>query len=136
MGVAIPRRTSELSRAVDFKAEILDALGSLDDISVMYNMALLGTYIRPERTRGGIIRPDENIHEDLYQGKVGLVLKLGPMAFQDDDVTKFYGQKAEPGEWVVYRVGDAWSLTVRGIACRLVADSQIKMKLSDPEAVL
>lgn len=132
MGVVIPRRAMEMARATNFKDELLSKVGDLSDIDVMHNMVLVAIYIRPERTSGGIIRPDENIQEDLYQSKIGLVLKLGPNAFVDDATTSFYGQKVDVGDWVAYRVGDAWSLTVRDVACRLVGDSQIKLKLKEP----
>ena len=102
----------------------------------MFNMVLLATYIRPNVTPGGIIRPDTNVEEDVWQGKVGLVLKLGPNAFVDDDDARFYGQKVELNEWCVYKVGDAWSVTIGNWPCRLVRDSSIKMKVKDPNMVL
>ena len=73
--------------------------------------------------------------EDEWQGKVGLVLKLGPNAFVDDEDDSFYGQKVDPGEWVVFKVGDAWSLNINGYPCRLVRDSSIKLKVADPNIV-
>lgn len=115
--------------------DILKMVGDLSGVTVMFNMVLIGTFIRSERTTGGIIRPDANVTEDVWQGKAGLVLKLGPNAFVDDADDSFYGQKVEPGEWVVYKVGDAWSLNVNGFPCRLVRDSSIKLKVNDPNVV-
>jgi co-chaperonin GroES (HSP10) len=132
MGLVIPKRTMELARASNFKDELLKAVGDLSDIEVMHNMALTAVYLRPETTTGGIIRPDENIREDLYQSKVGLVLKLGPNAFVDDATTSFHGQKVNVGDWVAYNVGSSWALTIRDVPCRLVSDSQIKLRLEKP----
>tara|TARA_R110000868_G_scaffold5117_7_gene31649 strand:+ start:644 stop:1066 length:423 start_codon:yes stop_codon:yes gene_type:complete len=119
----------------EFKKHILKTAGDLSVADVMFNMVLLAIYIRPEMTKGGIIRPTSNVEEDVWQGKVGLVLKCGPNAFEDDGEYDFHGQKANVGEWVVFKVGDAWSLEVNGIPCRLVRDSNIRMKLKDPTIV-
>jgi len=139
MSVVVPHRTIEtLSQATtpeQFKKAILSAVGDLSGVSVMYNMVLLGIYIRPEKTAGGIIRPTDNVKEDIWQGKAGLVLKLGPNAFQDDGEAQFYGQKVDVGEWGVFKVGDAWSLEINKVPCRLVRDNNIKLKVADPSIV-
>lgn len=137
MSIVLPRQAIDLvSQAINPKAEMTKKVGNLDQIDVMYNMVLVATYIRPSKTKGGIIRPDQNVEEDVWQGKVGLVLKCGPDAFQDDNDMTFNGQKAEVGEWVVFKVGDAWQLIVGDWPCRLVRDSSIRMKLANPTAVL
>lgn len=136
MSVATPHKAiATLSRSKNPKMDILEMVGDLAGVEVMFNMVLIGTFIRSERTAGGIIRPDQNVTEDVWQGKAGLVLKLGPNAFVDDDNDVFYGQKVVPGEWVVYKVGDAWSLNINGFPCRLVRDSSIKLKVNDPNIV-
>ena len=137
MGVVIPRRAIEaVSKATDPTAEILKYVGDLSGIDIMYNMVLLAAYIRPNVTKGGIIRPDENQEEDVWQGKVGLVLKLGQDAFIDDDEVSFHGQSAEIGDWVVFKVGDAWQIQIRDWPCRLVRDSSIRMKVADPSLII
>lgn len=136
MAVALPRRAiEEVSKSLDPKSAMLDKVGDLAGVDVMYNMVLLAAYIRPSTTKGGIIRPDMNVEEDIWQGKVGLVIKLGPDAFEDDADTKFNGQRASLGEWVVFKTGDAWQLTIGDWPCRLVRDSSIKMKVSDPSTI-
>lgn len=117
------------------KEEIIKAAGDISGIEVMYNQLLVGIYIRPEKTRGGIILADQSKDEDKFQGKVGLVLKVGPTAFVSDGELDFAGQKAEVGDWVVYRVGDGWQLKVGQRACRMLADRSIKLKISDPSLV-
>lgn len=137
MSVVIPHSAiNTVSRAADPKKAIWEKIGNkLDSIEVMFNMVLVATYIRPEKTSGGIIRPDSNVQEDIWQGKVGLVLKLGPTAFVDDDHNAFYGQKADVDDWCVYKVGDAWSLNINGYPCRIVRDSGIRLKVTDPSIV-
>lgn len=137
MSVIIPRRAIEtVSKSENPKLEILKQVGDLSGITVMYNMVLLAVYIRPQMTKGGIIRPDSNQEEDVWQGKEGLVLKLGIDAFEDDNDTSFNGQRADIGEWVVFKVGDAWQVQIREWPCRLVRDSSIKMKVKEPGLII
>ena len=137
MSIVLPRQSiDKVSQSADPKSAMVKAVGDLSGIEVMYNMVLVATYVRPSLTRGGIIRPDSNVEEDVWQGKVGLVLKLGPNAFESDDEFDFKGQKADVGDWCVFKVGDAWQLTVGQWPCRLVRDSSIRLKLNDPTIVL
>lgn len=136
MALASSSRVIELiSNSKDVKKDILKAVGDLSKIKVKWNMVLVATYIRPQKTAGGIIRPDMNVAEDEWQGKVGLVLKLGPMAYQDDEETQFQGEKVEVNDWAVYKVGDAWSVNVNGYPCRLIKDSSIRMVVDDPSII-
>lgn len=129
----------EISKIQDLEtktAAIKKKVGDLSGISVMFNMVLLAAYVRPEKSKGGIIRPGENVEEDVWQGKVGLVMKHGPDAFMDDTDMSFHGQKAQLNEWVVFKVGDAWQLTINDWPCRLVRDSSIRMKTKDPSIIV
>lgn len=141
MSVITPARAINIIAASsDPKQAILELVGpALPKIELLYNRVLVATYIRPERTKGGIIRPDSNKGEDQWQGKVGLVLKLGSHAFDDDDENTFKGVKAMVGDWVVYKVGDAWEMLVNGreqMACRVIRDTAIIAKVTDPEVIL
>lgn len=140
MTLVLPHKTIQaIANATDAegtKRAILAQASNLDGIEIFGDMVLLAIYIRPEKTRGGIYRPQTNVDEDIWQGKVGLVLKWGPDAFIDSSTGDLYEQRAEIGEWCVFKVGDAWNITINGVACRLVRDSSIKMKIKDPEAAL
>lgn len=132
MLVAKASKVTFLSQAKDPKAAMWEAIGDLSGIKLLYNQLLIGTYIRPERTAGGLIRPDTNVDEDQFQGKVGLVLRKGPQAFQDDGGQVFEGQNVSEGDWVVYKIFDGWALTLNGVPCRMVQDVHIKMIIKDP----
>lgn len=135
MPVAHAQKIERIAQASDPKRAIIDAVGDLSGIDILFNHILIGIYFRPEKTAGGIIRPTENIREDQFQGKCGLVLKKGPMAFKDDDVNRFYGQNVEVGDWIVFRVSDGWSLTVNETPCRMLEDANIRMKLVNPSMI-
>lgn len=140
MPVILPRKTIEIFARLkgpeEYKETVFNILGDLDEIEVMYNAVLVAAYIRPEVTKGGIIRPEDNVSEDVWQGKAGLVLKVGKSAFKDDDYNHFDGQKVAPGDWCAFFVGDTKLLNIKDVPCRLVEDSNIKLKLKNPLAVL
>ena len=120
---------------------LMDAVGDLSDYEVFHNFVLVSTYIAPEKV-GSIIMPDRKIDEDRFQGKVGLVLKCGPLAFVDDKVTRFGGVTIRPGDWVVYRPSDGHELFIKdrrmvndGVPVRLIEDTLIKGRVSDPSLI-
>lgn len=140
MSVFLNRQAVDDISKISDPAKKIEAIkkkvGNLSKLTVMFNMVLLAAYVRPSVTKGGIIRPNENVEEDVWQGKVGLVLKLGPDAFKDDGEVSFNGQSAELDEWVVFKTGDAWQLSINDWPCRLVRDSSIRMKTDDPASIV
>lgn len=122
-----------LSQASDPKKAIIDGVGDLTGVIVMSGKVLLGIYIAPEKTKGGLYRAPVSIAEDVWQGTVGLVLKKGPLAFKDDETTKFHGQDVNEGDWVLFRPGDTARLQISGVNCRLIEDTLIQAILPDPE---
>lgn len=117
---------------------IWEEVGSLDGIEPLFQNVLVATYIRAGKTVGGILLVDKVVDEDRYQGKVGMVLKLGPRAFVDDLDNRvfFHGFRVEPGDWVVFRPSEGLKMQVGKRDCRLVADVHIaKMRVSHPDAV-
>ena len=135
MPIAQSHKIQAMSQAADPKQAVLTAVGDLSKVEIFSGWILLGTYIRPEKTGGGIIRPQSNVEEDSFQGKVGLVLKKGPMAFKNDDTHDFAGQDVEEGEWVAYYVNDTRAITINGAPCRMIQDTRIIMKIDDPGVV-
>lgn len=126
-----------ISRASDPKAAIIKAVGDLSKTKVAGGMVLLGTYIRNEMTKGRIILPTEALKEDEYQGKVGLVLDVGPGCYSDweDDTNLKKGEMAELHSWVVYQIKDAWPVQINGTACRMIPYDKIRMQIPDPSMV-
>ena len=136
MGVVIPHKAIKaVSSSRDAKRAILDFLGDLSDIEVLLNRVLVATHIRSDRSAGGIIRPDMNVEEDVWQGKCGLILKCGPDAFKDDAEYTWGESKLDIGDWGVYKVGDGWSVTVKDYPCRIVRDSSFMMRVQNPNLV-
>jgi co-chaperonin GroES (HSP10) len=131
----------EIAQQADPKQALLDAVGDISGIEVFHNLVLVATYIEPEKTAGGIIKPDRTLAENRFQGKAALVLKIGPLAFRDDTVAKFGGVSVKPNEWVVLRPNDGLEVFLvpprssDGVCCRLVEDIHIKGRLADPAVI-
>ena len=110
-------------------------VGDISGVDVFLNMVLVVTYIRPKVSKGGVHFADVSLKEDEYQGKVGLVLKKGPLAYVDDKVEKFAGCNVEPGQWVLYHALDGWQMKINGVHCRMLQDVHIKGRISDPSII-
>lgn len=96
----------------DPKEALLKQVGFVADlVEVPSSKILVAIYYRPEKTTGGIIDPTAK-QGDSYQGKIGLILKMGPLAFQDDDTHTWGDVRPKVGDWIQYRVGDTapWRL--------------------------
>lgn len=132
MSVISARKTTLIAASTDPKQALLDAVGDLSSFDIFHNQILVAIYVRPEKTKGGIILTDKTLEEDEYQGKVGLVVKKGPSAFLDSEDDDFQGQNVSEGDWVVFRVGDGWQLTIRDTACRILTDRTIRMRVKNP----
>ena len=120
--------------AKDPKQVVYDEIGPLDEMELFNNQILVAIYVRPEKSAGGIIYTDKARDEDKWQGKVGLVVKMGPMAFVGDDGW-FQDVLVKLGDWVVFRHSDGWNLEVNGTPCKVLNDISIKGKIPHPDFV-
>lgn len=130
-------RALEMVHDIDPRAVIEGAVvGLIDEIEPMLNTIVVGTYIRPERTKGGIILSDKSRGEDEYKGKIGLVLKVGPLAFRDDAAFKWPERTPKVGDWIAFRVMDGDQFILGKQPCRLLKDSAVKMIVARPDVLL
>lgn len=135
MSIASAKKIEQISQGDDPKQAIIDAVGDLSGVEVFTDLVLVGTFIRNERTKGGLILPPTHLQEDEFQGKVGLVLKSGPIASGDWETGDEIGQNAEPGTWVVFAIKDTWPVQINGAPCRFVPYDKLRARLDDPKAV-
>ena len=127
---------------IDPAKDLLDKLGDLQGFEVFHNQVLCAVYIRPEKTRGGIILADSTRDEDGMQGKAGLIVKMGPTAFQGADPNQAWawGEEMGLGDWVYYRASDGWAITLIGqtgdkVLCRILDDTNIRGRMTAPDEV-
>jgi co-chaperonin GroES (HSP10) len=141
----VPSALKKSDPILDEKEAILSKLGDLSAVQIAQNEVLVAIYIRPEKSAGGILLTDRTRKEDNYQGKVGLVVKIGSSCrfVRTNEATGVtYGVDVQLHDWVVTRPSDTWPLDVNGgedtsdpkafTNCRLVFDDQIRMKIPNP----
>jgi co-chaperonin GroES (HSP10) len=127
----------QMQHETDPRDEILtDVASFLPDISVMGARLLVAPYIRSKQTRGGIFLPDNTRAEDKFQGKVGLVLALGPLAFRDDETHRFGDKTPKVGDWIVFAVGDTFGFELGTRRCRAVEDVDVHLIVQRPDIIL
>ena len=132
MGVVLPHKAIEaISTSSDPKRTIQELAGDLSKCEFAGNLVLVGIYLRPEKTAGGIIRPTTNKEEDVFQGKTGLILTMGPDAFRNPETGELYEQHFDVGDWVGFYIGDGRPAQLRGMPCRLIRDTSIVVRLPD-----
>jgi co-chaperonin GroES (HSP10) len=119
----------------DPKAGILKDIGDLSTIELFNNQVLVAIYVRPTKTKSGIYLPDATVAEDKIQGKVGLVVKKGPMAFVDASEQWFTDIEVNEGDWVIFRPSDGWGITINNLMCRILEDTAVRGKITAPDQV-
>jgi co-chaperonin GroES (HSP10) len=126
-----------LAQAADFHAQkeaIIEATReAVAGFDVFRNRILVATYVAPEKTKGGILLPDKTVTESRYQSKVGLVLKLGPIAFE------FEGEavpvRPDVGDWIIFRTADTGEIGLAGVSCRIVHDDLVIGRVQNPDTI-
>lgn len=124
-----------MEHEIDPRDKLLADLGDLSTVEIFNNQVLVAVYTRPEKTKSGIYLSNKTTDEDQFQSKVGLLVKKGPGAFIDPTGEWFEGVKFDLGDWLVHRSSDGWSITVNGILCRILSDTQIKGRIDAPDRV-
>jgi hypothetical protein len=127
------------------RQEIIDKLGDLSHVKVAQNEFLMAIYVRSNRTPSGLYMTDKSVKEDVYQGKVGLVVKIGAACkfVRTDEVTgRSYGVPVKLHDWVVVRPADTWAIEINAkpkvlekgdfVVCRLAYDDMVRMVVDFP----
>lgn len=123
-----------MHHAVDPKQDLIDRIGDTSGIEIFNNQILLGVYIRPEMTAGGIVI---DTSEDEHQSKIGLILAMGNDACEDPTGKWFRGvkRKIAIGDWILFRPSDAWPVTVNKQMCRMLDDVCVKGRVAHPDTI-
>lgn len=100
---------------------------------------LIAVYNRAgQKTAGGLIMPETN-REDDFQGKVGLVLDIGPMCSDEhsDGYSAWFGGKPpKVGDWVGVNTRDAMAFLVGDMTFRLVEWKYLRFTVLAPDKVM
>jgi len=124
-----------MNHEVDPKEKLHKEIGDLSNIHIFNNQLLIALYIRPKVTKSGIYLTDKTVDEDIYQSKVGLLVKKGKSAFNDGTGTWFDGETFEIGDWLISRPSDGWTITINNVPCRIIDDVNIKGRTDHPDKI-
>ena len=126
----------KMIHAEDPKKVVLAKLkGAVASIAMLGDKVLVASYARPDRTAGGILLVDKTRDEEKYQGKTGLIVAMGPLAFVEDEDHKWAGRAPKIGDWVLFNIGDTRRLLIREADCRILADVNVHAVISDPDDI-
>jgi co-chaperonin GroES (HSP10) len=109
-------------------------IGDISRVEWAQNWVLVGIHVQASKTAGGIILTDAARMEDVYQGKLGYVLKMGGDAFAENDSVRFTIHPTV-GDAVLYRASDGFPVDINGIHCRVIEDVHVKAIVGDPSSV-
>jgi co-chaperonin GroES (HSP10) len=92
-------------------------------------------YRGPEKTKGGIVLAEETQKRTQLATVCGYVLKLGPLAYHDQD--KFpTGAWCAEGDWVIFGRYAGSRINIDGGEIRILNDDEIIGRVNDPEDIL
>lgn len=131
--VNIATRAMSMLHKEDPKEVILRTFeGAADRVQPLLDDVLVAVYKRPERLASGLYVTEAKRDEDRYQGKVGLILSMGPIAEKDED---WGGIRPKVGDWVAFPVARSWPTLFSDGTLRFVPYREIKAILTDPDAI-
>lgn len=136
MGLIVGRPQIDSKEEVE---KLLKAVGDISDIRVFGTKVLVALYM-PEKV-GSLVATANTQRENRYQGKVGLVLKKGHLAFVSDDSNNFGPDTVEVGDWVYfdYAVGSELEIhregTFEKVVCKVMRDTEINGVAPRPDAI-
>lgn len=111
--------------------------GALDHVDLFKAQVLVVIFQREKLGRNSkILTAEKTKKEDVYQGRVGLVVKIGPLAFTDSTDVQFGGKRVDPGDWCFYIPANGTRLMVNGVECRIIEDVHVDGKVIDPYILL
>ena len=105
MGYSATTQTHGMFK-IDLKAakkEIWDGLGELKGLRIFGDMVTVAVYCRPVETMGGFLVGNETQIEDVWQGKTGMIVDIGPDCFTEAPST-FGGRTPKVGDWVMHDI--------------------------------
>lgn len=91
----------------------------------------MGEKVRDDGSKYKIYLPDSVRAEDKYQSCVGLVISLGPQAFQDKEGNP-RGCSYRVGDWIVFPRTDIMRMDFCGLALGIMTDDRAVVVTDDP----
>ena len=130
----------KMQHKADPKGELLEKVGDISDIEVFNDKILIAIYEHEGVTKGGIITPGGTRTESKYQGKVGLILKMGPGVNAGASVREeLRGGLFQIGDWVAVNASDGLSMNAgkhgSDIMLRLLSEASVHIRVKSPDSI-
>jgi hypothetical protein len=117
-----PRRLTAQEEAAALRAKL-----DLDGVKLFGNRILVAKFLRTTLgTSGKLVAADSTRTEDKWQGKIGLVVLKGTIAFQDDADHEWHGDDVNVGDWVFFHYGDGTDVDIASASGELVRCKWLK----------
>jgi co-chaperonin GroES (HSP10) len=118
---------------------LLREIGDISDIEVLNDRILIAIYRHEGKTEGGIITDIGTTQKESdYQGKVGLVLKIGPLV-NVEGKAQTRGAELKIGDWVVVNPSSGLSMHAgkhgSDRMLRMLVERDIHMRVKRPDCV-
>ena len=96
---------------------------------------LILPFTPPERTKGGLILSQDTLDRGRITTNVGYVLKLGPLAYQDEEKFKT-GPWCKEKDWVIFARYAGSRLPIEGGELRILNDDEVLGTVKDPSSII
>jgi len=98
---------------------------------------LILPYRGKTKTEGGIHLPDQAVDREALATVCGYVLKVGPLAYQDQEKFGAFSHPwCEEGDWVIFGRYAGSRFKIVGGEVRLLNDDEILAKIDSPHDIL
>jgi len=92
-------------------------------------------YRGTNKSKGGIVLADQTIERQQLTTTCGYVLRVGPLAYADEN--KFpTGAWCKEGDWIIFGRYAGARMNIDGGEIRILNDDEILAVISDPEDIL
>lgn len=116
--------------------ERMQPLASKVGVRVFGPDYLIAIYERSGQYTGGKILVPDSYLEDKVQGKIGLVVGIGPLCKGPEYEDWFNGHPPQLGDWVMTSVRDGLTFIVGGIVMKLIEWKYLRLTTLDPDLVV
>lgn len=133
----------KMTAAEEAKA-LFKRIGDLSAFKLFQNRILVAKFQRTTIGSGRLLAAEHTKTEDKWQGKTGLVVKKGTIAFMDDEATGtfWHGDNVEVGDWVFFNYGDGTDIEIcpdgstDRIYCKVLKEGEIIGSVPRPDFFL
>ncbi len=88
------------------------------------------------KTEGGVYLPDQHVDREALATVCGYVVKIGPLAYKDQDKFGDTGPWCKEGDWVIFGRYAGSRFKIDGGEVRLLNDDEILATISNPEDII